>query len=108
MRQLGIEGRILLRRLVGCFQLQDQRHQGLGDETPAIKPEMAALVRTGAVCVRLGCVHGSSPGFQPAARRAGWSATRTAATKARINAGSFWPGALSTPDETSIPVGRTA
>ncbi len=51
---LGLERRVLLRRLIGLVQLQDQRHQRLGDEAAAEKAEEAALVRSGAEGIGLG------------------------------------------------------
>ena len=47
-RQFGLEQRILLRRLIGLFQRQHQRHQGFGDKAAAIGAEMAARIGTGA------------------------------------------------------------
>ena len=49
--QIGMERRIGLRRGVGTLDLQDQRHQRLGDEAPAIAAEPAARVRTAAQSV---------------------------------------------------------
>src|SRR5690606_37038161 len=46
MFELGPERGIGLGRLVFPLQVEDQRHQRLGDETAAIEAEMAALVRT--------------------------------------------------------------
>ena len=45
---LALERRIGLGRGVGLLQLEDQRHQRLGDEAAAIDAEMAALVGPGA------------------------------------------------------------
>ena len=42
--ELGLEGRVVLRRLVLALELEDQRHQGLGDEAAAEEAEPAALV----------------------------------------------------------------
>jgi hypothetical protein len=50
---LGLEGGILLRRVVRLLQVEDQRHQGLGDEAPAIEAEAPALVGAGAEGIRL-------------------------------------------------------
>ena len=36
---------------IGLLELQDQRHQSLGDEAPAINAEMASFVRPAAKCV---------------------------------------------------------
>ncbi len=41
--------RIVLRRLIGRLELEDQRHQCLGDETPAVDAEKPALVGSGPV-----------------------------------------------------------
>jgi len=46
--ELGLECRINLRCAVFAFQVEDQRHQGLGDVAAAIVTEMAALVGLGA------------------------------------------------------------
>ena len=56
-----MEGRIGLGLLVGLFQLEDVRHQGLGDEAAAEDAEMPALVGTGAegIGLSLSC-HGLS------------------------------------------------
>ena len=43
--QLGVEGRVGLRLRVGLLELEDQRHQRLGDEPAAVDAEPAALVR---------------------------------------------------------------
>ena len=40
-----MKGRILFRRLIGLFQRQHQRHQGLGDKAAAIGAEMAGARR---------------------------------------------------------------
>src|SRR5690606_4178298 len=99
--ELGPERRVRLGRLVFPLQVEDQRHQRLGDETAAIEAEMAPLVRTVAESVARGCGHetilvGCDAG------RAG-DACRAAAMKARIISGSLRPGAVSTPDDTSTP-----
>ena len=39
------KGRVALRFLIGFFNLEDQRHQGFGDETPAIRAEAATGIR---------------------------------------------------------------
>src|SRR5262249_5119012 len=49
----GSETRVALRRGVGALDLQDQRHQGLGDEAAAVDSEMAALVGARAIGVDL-------------------------------------------------------
>src|SRR6185369_6118842 len=48
---LGREGGVALRRAIGALDLEDQRHQRLGDEAPAIDAKMPALVGPGAVGV---------------------------------------------------------
>src|SRR5712691_4308867 len=53
--ELGLKTGVVLRRVIGGLDRQDQRHQGLGDKTPAIDPEMAARVRPAAKGVR--CLH---------------------------------------------------
>ncbi len=50
---LGLELRICLGRLIGLLQVQDQRHQRLGDEAAAIDAEEAALIGPGAEGVGL-------------------------------------------------------
>ena len=50
---LGLERRIGLGVGVGALQIEDQRHQRLGDEAAAIEAEMAALVRAAAIGVQL-------------------------------------------------------
>ena len=55
-RELRLKSRIVLRLLVGALQLEDQRHQGLGDEAAAVDAEPAARVRAGPVGV--GKAHG--------------------------------------------------
>ena len=52
--ELGVEGRVGLGLVVGLLQLEDQRHQRLGDEAAAEDAEMAALV--GAVAEGIGLV----------------------------------------------------
>ena len=96
---LGLELRIGLGLGVGALQIEDQRHQRLGDEAAAIEAEMAALVRPAAIGVQrvwfgaraherfgLGCVGGGLGRPNEA------SDTSSA---------SFSPGARSTPEETS-------
>ena len=87
---------------VGLLQLQNERHQRLGDEPAAIDAEVTALVRPGAKRIRL--LHGHAWLVAGAAARRA-AAARAARTKARILSGSFSPGARSTPDETSTPGG---
>ena len=52
--ELGLERGIGLGRLVGALQVEDQRHQRLGDEAAAEVAEVAALVGAGAEGVGLG------------------------------------------------------
>src|SRR5690242_15197124 len=94
---LAPECRIGLGRGVGLFQFEDQRHQGFGDEPPAIDTEMPALVRPGPERVRLHDCHAVLASFAATAL----SAMRAALMKARIFSASFSPGARSTPDDTS-------
>ena len=49
--QVGVEGGVGLGRVVGALDLQDQRHQRLGDEAAAEFAEAAAFVRAGAQAV---------------------------------------------------------
>jgi hypothetical protein len=50
--------------LVFGFEVEDQRHQRLGDETPAEIAEAALLIGAGAIAVRRGVVHRvDSPAF---------------------------------------------
>ena len=50
--QIGMERRVGLRRIIGLLDLQDQRHQRLGDKASAVVAEAAALV--GAVAQAVG------------------------------------------------------
>src|SRR5512142_3419440 len=93
---LGLEGRIGLGLGVGLFQIEDQRHQGFGDDASAENAEMAALVGAAAVGGWFGDVHRTLNS---------WVA-RAARMKALIISGSLTPGALSTPEETSTPPAR--
>jgi hypothetical protein len=43
--QLGVKSRIVPCFFVSALEFEDERHQGLGDETPTIVAEMPALVR---------------------------------------------------------------
>ena len=49
--EFRMEGRIGLGFGVGAFEIEDQRHQRLGDVASAIEAEMAALVGAGAIGV---------------------------------------------------------
>ena len=52
---LALERRIGLGRRIGLLKLEDQRHQGLGDEAAAVDAEVPALVGSGAK--RIGLLH---------------------------------------------------
>src|SRR4029078_6469984 len=90
---LGLKARIGLRLGVGLLEVEDQRHQGFGDETPAIEAEMAAVVRPRALVI------------QRRAHEAIASGVPAADFAARINfsmrSPSLRPGARSTPEDTS-------
>src|SRR5579863_681851 len=47
------KARVLARRIVGALDLEDERHQGLGDEAAAEQAEVTALVGTRAIGVGL-------------------------------------------------------
>src|SRR5450759_3333361 len=96
----ALKFRIGLGRRVGLLQIEDQRHQRLGDKAAAIDAEMPALVGAGAE--RIGLRRGHALTFDASAA----SAARAARMKARILSGSFSPGARSTPEETSTPGAR--
>src|SRR6185312_12155823 len=92
--QFLMEGRVLLRRLIGLFQVEQERHQGLGDKAAAEGAEMTLRVRPAAQGVGQGTskrVH--APTFALAA-----------ATNSAMRASLLTPGALSTPEETSTRV----
>src|ERR1043166_2527335 len=95
---LGLERGVDLGGRVGLLQLQDQRHQGLGNEASAVNAEVAALVGAGAERVGL-LLNGHALLMMLPTSSA--SAARAARTKARILSGSFSPGARSTPEDTS-------
>src|SRR5690242_5093807 len=84
---LAAEEGIALRRGVRLLQLQNERHQGLGDEAAAIEAEMAPLVGAGAERIELLDGHAllttlsGVAGLRPA--------SRAAAMNARIFSGSF-------------------
>src|SRR5262249_35131322 len=99
---LCLEGRIGLGARVDLLEVQDERHQRLGDEASAEHAEMTALVGTAPEGVRLLDRHAALPdGVAILA-----DACRTERMKARILSGSFSPGARSTPEETSTPDAR--
>src|ERR1035437_6239376 len=96
----ALKFRIGLSRRVGFLQIEDQRHQRLGDKAAAIDAEMPTLVGAGAE--RIGLRRGHALTFASAAA----SAARAARIKARILSASFSPGARSTPEDTSTPGAR--
>src|SRR5205823_8590635 len=80
----------------------DRCGQGFGDKPSTIGSEATSSVRP---FERLSSSLGQGrAGACPAHRP---SASRTASTKARSLAGSFFPGSASTPLETSTPQGRS-
>src|SRR5262249_28045278 len=99
---LPLEFRIRLGGRVGLLQIEDQRHQRLGDEAPAEDAEMPALVGAGAERIGLLDRHARLATLGLPSRAA---AARAAWMKARILSKSFSPGARSTPEETSAAGG---
>src|SRR5450830_1721357 len=97
----ALKFRIGLSRRVGFLQIEDQRHQRLGDETAAIDAEMPALVGAGAERIGLRRAHLLLTILDAPSSR--MSAERAARMKARILAGSLTPGERSTPEDTSTP-----
>src|ERR1035437_6940332 len=101
IRQMAIhfalKFRIGLSRRVGLLQIEDQRHQRLGDKAAAIDAEMHALGGAGAA--RVGRRRGRGLTLHPRRPRP----PRAARMKARILSGSFSPGTRSTPEDTSTP-----
>src|SRR5262249_54005191 len=98
---LAAEASVVLGLGVSRFQLEDERHQRLGDEAAAIEPEMPALVGPGAERVEL--LDGHMLLMAVSGAESLRAPSRAAAMKARILSASFSPGARSTPDETSTP-----
>src|ERR1035441_776281 len=96
----ALKFRIGLSRRVGFLQIEDQRHQRLGDKAAAIDAEMPALVGAGAE--RIGLRRGHALTFDASAA----SAARAARIKARILSASFSPGVRSPSQETSTPGAR--
>ena len=91
---------------ISPLEIEDQRHQRLGDEPPAIESEMAALVGTAAIGVQRiwfgACAH-------EAMARVCEAADFAARMKFLTSSASLSPGARSTPEETSTraaPVAR--
>src|SRR5690606_28559682 len=60
LAELGMEGRVGLGLAIGLFQIENQRHQRLGDEASAIDAEMTALVGAGAIGIGSGYGQGYS------------------------------------------------
>ena len=92
----GVECRISLGLGVGFFQIENQRHQGFGDESAAENAEMPVLIGTASEGIGDRLVH----------RTISSSVARAARIKARIMSGSLMPDARSTPEETSTPPAR--
>src|SRR5262249_16595198 len=86
---------------IGLFELENERHQRLGDEAAAVETEVAALVRPGAERIELLHRHARLVALPDAASMP--AAARTAATNSPILSRSFTPGVRSTPEETSTP-----
>ena len=59
--QLGFEARISFGVIIGLFQIQNQRHQGFSDKTPAKNTEMACLIRPCPVGIGRCFIHFSTP-----------------------------------------------
>src|SRR5262249_34458127 len=97
---LALEGGVVLRRRIGALEIEDERHQRLGDEAAAVEAEMPALVGTGAEGI--GLLDGHALLMVRLAADT-LVAARAATMKAWILSGSFSPGRRSTPDETSTP-----
>ncbi|EGE58214.1 hypothetical protein RHECNPAF_334005 [Rhizobium etli CNPAF512] len=99
MLQFRLKGRIGLRLVPLVLQIEDQRHQCFGNETTAIDAEAAVFVRPGTEGIRFRrFVHSQLPEAMMGA-----SAPSTASKNSSIIATLLTPGALSTPEETSIP-----
>src|SRR5690606_419277 len=124
VRQVPVEGfderRIHARGVVGGGQLFQRADQGLGDEAPAVAPEMAAgvgprvvvdragigrgrIVRTAHFPIPLAAAATASPASISGST---WQSARlTSATNPRMRSPSLWPGDASTPLHTSTPHG---
>ncbi|MHC2523324.1 hypothetical protein ACVIEM_000409 [Rhizobium leguminosarum] len=99
MLQFGLECRIVLCPVPLVLQIKDQRHQCFGDETTAINAETAIFIGAGTEGIRFRrLVHSQLP-----EAIIGAFAFSTASKNSSIFATLFTPGAVSTPDETSIP-----
>ena len=97
---LGLERRIGLGGVVGLLQIEDQRHQGFGDEAAAENAEMPVLVGTAAEGIGTRLVHRTLNSFDLG------HLPRAARMKSRIMSTSLTPGARSTPEDTSTPPAR--
>src|SRR6185369_10954429 len=105
---LGLEFCIGLGLGIGPLQIEDQRHQRLGDKAAAVNAEMAALIGTAAIGVQLSRF---GAGTHEALARTRGAAAFAAWMKRLTKARSFSPGPRSTPDETSTraaPVSKMA
>src|SRR5262245_47598980 len=96
--KLGLEGGIGLGLGISAFEIEDERHQRLGDVASAIEAEMAALVGPGAIGVeRIVLVARAHDAFALCCSPALLAARMKQVTRS----GSFSPGARSTPEDTS-------
>lgn len=99
MLQFGLERRIVLCPVPLVLQIKDQRHQCFGHETTAIDAETAIFIGAGTEGIRFRrLVHSQLP-----EAIIGAFAFSTASKNSSIFATLFTPGAVSTPEETSIP-----
>ena len=89
--ELGTEGGVVLELVVGRLELAQRLHERFGDETTAIRAEVASGVRQ---------VFVDHPGMGVQLEETG-SAAETSRTKARILPESLMPGAASIPLLTS-------
>src|SRR5512147_966332 len=98
---LRLKGRVGLGFAVGALEIEDQRHQRLGDEAAAIDAEMPALIRPATIGIQLirrgSCAH-------DALARGCSDACLAALMKLATSFASFSPRARSTPEETSTSV----
>ena len=100
MLQFRLEFRIGLGLIPLRLQVEDQRHQGFGNETAAENAEAPILIRPGLERIQVWClVHLLLPAnaLAPAA-----SARATASKNSSMRPRSLIPGALSTPEDVSI------
>src|SRR5262249_41432197 len=100
---LRAERRVVPHLSISALELEDERHERLGDEAAAVGAEVPAIVGPAAEGVGL-----VLDPHAPLARRCApdAAASRAARMNARIVSGSFSPGARSTPDETSTAGAR--